>query len=530
MSAPLTGVGPLLRASLTHDGRRFAPWVAIVTLLSASSVLLYPWLFPDTVDRMGFAAAVGSNPAISLIFGPAEDLLSTDGFNAWRSLSLGGFVTALGAILAVVRASRAQEDSGQAELLASSVISRSGRLIVGVLVAMIGSLAVGVVAGLVTWTCGGEPGPTALLCATFVATGWMFAALAGVAAQLGAETRTATSIAVGALGVAFIARGFLYAIDAPDWLVWLDPLAWMTETWPTVEDRWWPLLLGLGLTVVLLAVAFVLQARRDFGGGAIGPRPGPATGRIRSVAGLVLRAHRGAIITWLCVAAGLGIVFGYLATSVSDILAGDSAVQQVLAAGAATPDQLIGRFLVTILSLVGIILAIPGVQIMLAVRSEELADRAEPVLAAAVARPRYWGASALLALTLTAACTLIAGTEIALLASSADIGAELGDTLLQAVVTVPAVWAVVAVSMLVVGARPRVLPAAWVGVIASFGLTLLGPSFKLPDWALGISPFWHVPSIAGDEDGWGLLGVAAVALLLAVIGLVDFRRRDLATR
>lgn len=268
-----------------------------------------------------------------------------------------------------------------------------------------------------------------------------------------------------------------------------------------VEDCWWPLLLGLGLTGVLLAVAFVLQARRDFGGGAIGPRPGPATGRICGVAGLVLRAHRGAVITWLCVAAG-----------------------------AATPDQLIGRFLVTILSLVGIILAIPGVQIMLPVRSEELADRAEPVLAAAVARSHYWGASALLALTVTAACTLIAGTEIALLASSADIGAELGDTLLQAVVTVPAVWAVVAVSMLVVGARPRVLPAAWVGVIASFGLTLLGPSFKLPDWALAISPFWHVPSIAGDEDGWGLLGVAAVALLLAVIGLVGFRRRDLATR
>src|SRR5690606_21067358 len=92
-----------LRASLTHEGRGFAPWIAIATALSASSVLVYPWVFPDQQERAGLAAAVGANPALGLIFGPAFDLSTVDGFNAWRSLALGGFLTALGAIFVVVR-------------------------------------------------------------------------------------------------------------------------------------------------------------------------------------------------------------------------------------------------------------------------------------------------------------------------------------------------------------------------------------------------------------------------------------------
>ena len=53
-----------------------------------------PWLFPEAVERRRFAATVGSNPALGLIFGPAYDPSTVDGFNAWRSLSIGGSLTA----------------------------------------------------------------------------------------------------------------------------------------------------------------------------------------------------------------------------------------------------------------------------------------------------------------------------------------------------------------------------------------------------------------------------------------------------
>lgn len=529
MSTALAGTAPLLRTTVRHDGRSFAPWIVIVTGLSASSVLVYPWIFPNQQDRAGLAAAVGSNPALGLIFGPAFDLSTTDGFNAWRSLALGGFLAALGAIFAVTRATRAQEDSGQAELLASGVLGRASRLLAGVGLGLIGSLLLGLVAGIVTGLCGGGWESSMLLGATFTATGWMFTGIAAVTAQLGSDSRTSNSMAIGTLGVLFLLRGFAYSVQAPDWTVWINPLGWMTETRPANGNHWWPLWYALALTVILLGVAFVLQARRDFGVGAIAPRPGPARGRDRSTWRLVLRLNRGPVITWTIAFLALGVVFGYFATSITDILSSDSAVKQVLAAGATTPDALVSAFLVTILSLVGIIASIPGVQIMLKLRTEEMEDRVEPVLATKVQRPRYYASSVVLALLAPAVYVLLAGLVIASLASTANIGVNFGDALLQAVATVPAVWTVVAVSVAVIGARPQVSVAAWLGVLASFVLTLLGPTFKLWDWILAISPFWHIPNVTqSGADWWGLLWISMATLFFLVVGFAGFRRRDLA--
>lgn len=82
---------------------------------------------------------------------------------------------------------------------------------------------------------------------------------------------------------------------------------------------------------------------------------------------------------------------------------------------------------------------------------------------------------------------------------------------------------------MVIGARPKVSVASWIGVVASFGLTLLGPSFKLPGWALGISPYYHVPNTALADASWtGLVVVGCVACLLTLIGWTAFQRRDLA--
>ncbi|MBY8865886.1 ABC transporter permease [Streptomyces sennicomposti] len=525
----LTGTRPLLRASLRQEARSFAPWIAAVTALSASSVLAYAFLFPDASDRKALAAAVGGNPALGLIFGPARDLSTTDGFNTWRSLALGGFITALMAIFAVVRASRAQEDSGQAELLASGVLGRSARLAVAVAQASLASLAVGVVSAVVTGLCGAGWADTLLLSATFTVTGLMSAAVAAVAAQLGSDARTASTLAVAVLGCLFVLRGYLDSMDFGDWVSWVTPLGWMERTEPAAGNTWWPLLPGLGLAVVLLVAAFALQARRDFGQGAFAPRPGPARGAVRSPLALAWRLNRGPVLSWTVAFVLLGVVFGNFSTSVTDLLSGNPAAAAVLASGAATPDALVASFLVTILSLAGIIAAISGVQTMLKVRSEELEDRAEPVMAAAVPRSSYLGAHVLLALSGPTAGVLVAGVVTALIAGTAGIGVGVGDVLLQAVATVPAVWTATAVSVAVVGARPQIRLAAWIGVLASFALTLLGPTFKLPDWALGISPFHHVPHVtAAHPDWWGLLWITLVTAAFLAIGLAGFRRRDLA--
>lgn len=529
MSTATVGAPRLLRTLLHHEGRMFAPWVAIVTVLSASSVLVYPYVFPTEAERAALAAAVGGNPALGLIFGPAFDLSTADGFNAWRALALGGFFVGLGAIGAVTRASRGQEDSGQAELLASGVLGRSSRLVAAVGLSLIGSLAAGVVSGLITWACGGTVEASMLLSATFTATGWMMTGLAAVTAQLGSEARTSSSMAVAVLGSLFILRGFAYSIEAPSWTVWINPLGWMTETKPSVENFWWPLLLAVALTGVLLGAGFALQARRDFGQGAIAPSPGPARGSLRSIGALTLRLNRGSLISWAIGFAVLGTVFGYFTTAVQDLFAANPAIAGVLASGAATPEDLFGAFLVTILSLIGIVVSIACVQMVLRARKEEMEDRVEPLIAAGVSRPRYLGATVALAYGAVPVYLTLGGLVVATFASRADIGISFGEAMLQAWVTVPAVCCVVAISVAVVGARPQVSLAAWAGVVASFGLTLLGPTFGLDDWVLGISPYHHVPPMAGTKQNYVGLGVVTlVACVFTAIGFAGFRRRDLA--
>jgi ABC-2 type transport system permease protein len=408
-------------------------------------------------------------------------------------------------------------------------MGRASRLLSAVLMTLLLSLALGLIAGIVTVLFGGGLEASMLLGLTFTGSAWMFTAVAAVTAQLGSESRTSNSMAMGLLGVLFIARGFFYSIEAPDWTTWINPLGWMSETRPAAGNVWWPLLLAVGFTVLVLGLAFVLQARRDFGQGAIAPQPGPARGRARSPLRLALRLNQGSTIVWVIAFVALGVVFGYFASSIRDVLGSNPAVQQILAAGATTPEQLVAAFVVTVFGLVGILASIPGVQAMTRVRSEEMEDRVEPIIATAVTRPRYYAANVGAAFLAPAVCVLIAGALIAVIASAADAGIDAGTTFVQAVVTIPAVWTVVAVSIAVIGARPQVSIAAWAGVLLAFVLTVLGPSFHLWDWILAISPFWHVPSVASTSPDWtGLLVIGAACLILMAIGFAGFRRRDLA--
>ncbi|MBB1510094.1 ABC transporter permease [Tessaracoccus sp. MC1756] len=527
MNGALTGARPLLKVSLRQDAHNFAPWVMLISVLSATSILGYRWVFPDEPDRVALATAVGANPALELIFGQARDLLTNDGFNAWRAGGLGAFFAGLMAILIVVRNSRADEDSGRAELIASGVITRRARLAVAVGIAGVASVLLFVVCFLLTWASGGDVVPTLLLSATFSASALMFAGVGAVAAQLGGDARTASTIAIAVLGGAYVLRGYLGMSGAGDWTEWLTPFGWLALTRPSTDNDPLPLLAALALTAVLLAVAMVLQDRRDLGLGIVAQRPGRASAPRLTVDNLTLRLHRTPLIVWLLALGFLGSVWGSLVSSVDEVIGENPAMAKFIAAGALDVEQLSFAFVVTILNLIGILAAIVGAQVIMRVYVEEMEDRVEPLLAGAVTRWRFLAGPVAVALGVSALATVVAGTGLGLVASAGDGGIAVTDVLLQALVSVPAVWLMVAVSVAAVGARPAARMAGWAVIVATFGITLLGPTFDFPDWAMAVSPLYHVPNVVADDPGWGSLwGLGAVLMVLLAIGFAGFRRRD----
>lgn len=531
MKQAVAGFRPLLRVSLHQDARRIAPWVVLITALSVSSVIAYPIVFPDEASRAELAATIGANPALALVFGPARDLTTADGFNAWRAGQLGAFFAGLMAILIVIRNSRADEDTGQAELLASGVMGRETRLGVALGMAVIASVLLGIVATAATMIAGGSLPDSAALAATWTASGWMFAAVAAVTAQLGSDARSANSLAVGFLGASYIVRGFIDSSGASDWALWLTPFGWLEAVRPAVDNRVGPLLICLAFALLTASVAFGLHARRDYGMGLIPPRPGPARGAriLTNPWGLAVRLNRGALIPWLVAFLVLGGVFGVLATSVGEVLLENPSVAAALGAGRVTQEQLLFAFLVTILSLVGIIAAVFGVGIVMRMHTEEIEWRADPLLAGSLARWRSLASGAVVAVVAPAAAMVLAGTVIGLVAAAREPAITASEVIWQAVATIPAVWVLVALALAAFGARPAVRLVGWLAVVATFALTILGPIFKLDDWVLGISPMWHVPDVTTSPVDWSGLGwLGLVAAVLTVLAFAGYRRRDIA--
>ncbi|WP_295648451.1 ABC transporter permease [uncultured Dietzia sp.] len=528
MTSTLTGTRPLLRVALRLDVRNIAPWVVLISALSATSVLAYTWIFPTAAERQELAATLGANPALALVFGPARDLMTADGFNAWRAGQLGALFAGIMAILTVVRNSREHEDSGQAELIASGVTGRHSRLMVAVLLAVAASVAVGVVCFLLTIACGGGAVATLTLAATFSASGLIFGAVAAVTAQLGSDARTSSSLAIATLAVCFALRGYLDAGDAPAWTVWLTPLGWLERTDPGGANNGWPLLAALALYGALVTAAFALQSRRDFGQGLVPPRPGPETGGVvTSVWGLAVRLHRAMIVSWLIGLAALGALLGSLTGSLGTLFTANPEMARVIVSGGSGATDLTMAFVATILQIVAIVASIMGVQVVMRIHADEVALRTEPLYATAIRRWVYLASNVVVALLGTAIGMTLAGLALGLVAErSTDL--SVATVLGQAVATTPGVWVLVALAVAAVGAAPRIRLVGWLGLVATFALTLLGPTFRLPDWALDVSPLRHVPTVDAAAPHWSGLGwLLLVAAALLVVGFAGYRHRDI---
>ena len=523
----LAGTGQMLRLALRRDRVLVPAWVMGIAGMATFSAQATVGLYPELPQRVLAAEAVNGSAALIALYGRIYDPTSLGELSLFKMTAFGAAMVGVLMIILVVRHTRAEEETGRLELVGSTVIGRSAPLAAGMLLAAVASLGIAVLtaAGL---TMAGLPAPGSIAFgAAWGATGMLFAAVGGIAAQLSVSARAATGLGLVALAVAYVARavGDL-AESGPGWLSWLSPIGWSQQVRAFSGTRWGILVLPLVATAVLVVIAFVLRRRRDLGAGLLADRPGPAQGRLASTWGLSLRLQRPSLLAWMVASVLMGLVLGSVADSVSGFIDTPAMAEFIERLGGR--QALVDAFLAAELGIIGSLVAAYGITASHWLHSEEEGGRTENVLATATTRRQWATSHAVLALLGVAALTLLIGLAIGLgHALSVGEPEQVWRLGLAATTRIPAAWMMVGLAVAIWGFWPRLGGLSWVLFVAFLVMGEFGVLWDIPEWVRNLSPFAHSPVVPGPDPQY--LGVAVMLVLalgLVALGIGRFARRD----
>ncbi len=530
MSSSLTGTRHLLRLIVRRDRLRLPLWVVGVGGMIAVSALAVPPVY-DTPEKIaGYARAVGTSPVSYLMSGRQAAIDTLGGIVANEISQVAQLGICLMVVFLVIRHTRAEEETGRAELIRSTVVGRHAATLAGLLYGVAAAVLIGLVTTASMLAAGLEVLGSVTYGVGLTLLGLCYVAISLVAAQLSTTARGALGLAGTAVAVGYLVRGLGAMQDNA--LVWASPFGWAQRMDAFGAERWWPALPLVALTAALLGLAAWLTAHRDFGSGVLQPRPGrPRASRFLGTAvGLALRLQRGLLVGWAIGLAGLGLLYGAVIPTIPDLVASNPDIARAIGASADAEQGLIDAFLRYIFLFMAAISTGFAVTSVLRLRSEEESGRAEVVLATRVRRPSWVGAGVVVAGVGTVALSLAMGLGLAAgyglgMGEWGQVAAQVGAQLSY----LPAVLLVAAFGVAIIGVAPRWSLLAWGAVAFVLFQVMLGQTLRLPDWIDSLSPFWHLPEVPVEAfDPVPAVAELVLAAALVAFGLWSFRRRDVA--
>ncbi|MCL3861222.1 ABC transporter permease [Actinotalea sp. K2] len=530
----LTGTGHLLRFVLRRDRVRLSVWTGSVVLLHVYFVGALTALYTTFEERQS-RAAVMDTPVSTMMAGPGYGLEDYT-VGAMLSNELIGWVAitlAIFNVMQIVRNTRAEEESGRAELVRAGVVGRHAQGAAAFLAVLIADVVIGLLSALVMIGGGLAVADSLAVGAAITLLGVVFAAIGIVVAQVTEHARGATGLGIAVLGVVYMARAFGDMQQTHgSWLSWTSPIGWAQQMRAFVDLRWWPLLLHVVLVVLLLAVGVVLASRRDLGAGLVAARAGRADAApgLRSPFALAWRQQRVALMWWT---AGLGLMWtatGTYIEGLEDMFEELSATSPEVLEMFGGRGQLLGGF-ISVMVVFGMLLAAGyGIAAVLRARGEESAGRLEPMLGLPVSRTRWFAAQ--LGVAALGTLVLAATTGVTLWLGAVLVGItdpDLGTYLQAAAAYLPALGVYLGLTAALYAWLPRVAaPLPWALLAFGFVVGVFGPLLDLPAAVTALDPFDAVPRVPVEAVTAGpLLALTALAAVLWLLAFVGFRRRDL---
>jgi ABC-2 type transport system permease protein len=520
-ASPFTGVPGLLRLALRRDRVRLSIWIAVLTLTMVYAPNAVKLAYPEEPQRLARVNLL-KTPAGMILGGPMFGVNETDlGVMMANELMLTLIVaTSILSILTVIRHTRAEEEGGIAELVASSVVGRYARTYAALLLVGAVNAVLALTMTLAMSATGFRIVDTAAMSLGITAVAMVFGAVAAVTAQLWRQARTATGAAMAVLAAAALVRGIGDVINTSgSALSWFSPVAWAQQMRAFVDVRWWPFALLVVLAIALMALAAWLESSRQYDDGVI-PSAGekPNARPITGVFGLHLTLQRGQTIGWTVGLFLAGLAFGSMTKSLLDAAKTNELIARVLAA------QGNNGVYTTMTQFLAAAATAYVVSAVLRVYSDEESGLGEAVLAGSVSRWRW---------LFTAVASTLLGSIVLMFFAGLGNGLGVGLTLgepgtivkltLAGLAYVPAMAVLAGVAAVAVSVK-----RPWIGWLAVTFVVLslyLGALLRLPRWLTDLSPVGRT-TVPTDFPAVALTVMVLVAAALALCAGWIYRSRD----
>ena len=551
-------------------------WIIVLALVVVG---LVPGIqYAIDMENLDAIMPVLENPAMVSMIGPAYavDYGTLGAFYTAFMMLFTALAAGLMNIFLIVRHTRADEEKGRYEVVRSLPVGRLANLNAAMIAAVIINIVLAAVVGLGMFAVGDESmclNGSMLWGAGLGAAGLVFAAVAALFAQLSQSSRGAAAYSLAALAVMYLMRAPGDMNPELEILALISPLGLLLRSQAYMANNWRPVLIMLGTAVLIACAAYRLNMSRDIDQGIIPAKPGRGHGSalMKSPFGLTFRLLRVSIIVWVAGMWLLGASYASVLGEIDDFIAHNEMYQQMILGPAgisletseytgqvtarlhgevfrvlesadeivdlmkAVTEQagfsIVELFASMVGNMMGMMSIAPVLMFMLRLKGEEKDTRAELILAAPVRRVKYIGGYALIAFAAAAVIQLALAVGLysvgsAVLADPSEL--SLGFVLKSNLVYVPALWVMVGVAAVLVGALPKATGAVWGYFAYTFLVVFVGRLGVFPEWLKYTSPMGYVPQLPVDEISLAALALlTAAAAALTAAGLFFYGRRDI---
>ena len=489
----------------------------------------YRHAYPKLADRISFAHSFAGNDALRLFYGYPYDVASVAGYTAWRVGGTLAIAAAVFGVLAAVRALRAEEDAGRAEIVLAAPVRRSASFAASAAAIGLGTALLWG-AQLAGFLLGGLPlGGSAYLALASTSVAGVYAGIGALACQLAPTRRVALELGTAVVGVGLLVRVIADTASGAGWLRWASPLGWAELMRPFSDPRPAVLALPLGAGIALLALSAIIARRRDVGVGLLGAHDEaePRMGLLGSPIAQALRGERGSLIAWTVGSGAFALVLGLVSASVRSANISASTRRELAKLGTgsiATPTG----YLAFVFVFFALAVSLFSCAQLAAIRRDEAEGRLDTLLAAPVSRTGWLLGRLGLAVGGAIAIALVAGVAAWLGASVAGVDVSLARMIEAGANCLPVAILFLAVAALAYGLVPRAAAAvAYTLVAVSFLWQIVSSLLGAPAWTQDLSPFRHVAAVPTQSFRAGAAAaMLGIAVALGALAVVAFRARD----